>query len=207
MPTTARTANRKRLFAEAASESDRLVCLVTAANTHHNEIANIHQVTAEEKSRALDHAREAGEALHRAKAVCKQSKKQDNSLPCWIDWVESEFEFSRQTASTYVRIFANWNLLSDLQGEERSIRGAIRFLNQLLGQTLTRERKRKKVLIAESDFITLAKQHGFADIADNLEQGRAFFNAVSKLARFPKDIVFGKETVKDSPRDDYTRGM
>jgi hypothetical protein len=193
MVTAFQTKSRKAIAPAEMPESDRLEHLGATAKTIHREIEIMsYQASAEVKSRALDHAREAGEALHRAKTICKQNRKFNKTSPFWVTWVEAEIDFTYQTVCTYIRIHENWDLLRDMNGEERSIRGAVRYLRRLEGQTVEKKRKRKSAAIEESKFIALARQRASANSAGNSEQDLAFVNATLELARVQITLVFGK---------------
>src|SRR5262245_13673057 len=64
-------------------------------------------------------AREAGELLIRAKKLVPHGE--------WLAWIKANFPFSQQTASVYMRIAANWHLVS----QAKSLQDALRILNQV----------------------------------------------------------------------------
>jgi hypothetical protein len=187
------------------AESARLDQFIAAAKSLHEAIERIHsKATAEEQRLALGHGFEAGEALFQARGVHKYLQKIGETKGGWIALVEAAFDFSYATVCTYIRLYENRErLLRDLPTENRSIRGAIRFL----GPTKKRTRKRREVLIERSEFIALAEQHGIADVVNEPECGRAFFNAVAAKAGFPKDIAFGKLKVGVSLQGDKSRAL
>lgn len=55
----------------------------------------------------LAHARDAGKLLIKAKRACKKRKEK------WIPWIEANCEFTRRTASWYIRVAENWRRLGE----------------------------------------------------------------------------------------------
>ena len=54
---------------------------------------------------ALDHAREAGEALSNAKALLKHGE--------WSQWVEDNFEGTQRNAQQYMQLYMGWEQLKN----------------------------------------------------------------------------------------------
>ena len=111
------------------------------AGDRHREIKKIHRrASDEEKARALEYANEAGEALFLIKKDRQEKHDEDRSKKGWVKWAKTELPFTYATANTYIRINYYWSDLEDL--EERSIRAAIRRIQEIEGKT-PRQRARR----------------------------------------------------------------
>jgi hypothetical protein len=159
---------------------DELAQLASEIEISHDEITTLH-------GRALDHAREAGKALDQAKAICRRTRRRDKSCPSWSKWVPQKLGMTRHMAQIYVRIFKNWDLVKDLEGDERSIRGAIRFLRKKAGRAVGEP---KPITIKATDLLAAAERHGFKNVASPAKL-EAFANEILKLAHITKTIKLG----------------
>jgi hypothetical protein len=172
-PTTNKAEQRKA----ARKELDKLALKVI---TDHGAIGTLN-------SRALDHAREAGEHLKAAKALCKQVRLPDKTRLKWATWVQDDLDMTRQTANTYVRIFDMWDKVKDLQGDQRSIRGAVALIRELDSKDKTRTKAKPKPIELKSAALKTAvsKYVKTTDTADMT----ALVNAVLKLAGYKATVA------------------
>jgi hypothetical protein len=147
------------------------------AGERHRKIKKIHRRASDvEKARALDYANEAGEALFLIKKDRQEKHDRDRSKMGWVKWARAELPFTYATANTYIRINYYWSDLEDL--EERSIRGAIRRIQEIEGKA-PRQRSRGRVKVKRAAFIAAAMKSGLSEIVANPNLGCAFFNEIS----------------------------
>lgn len=96
------------------ADTTALTTLAARANEEHRR-------STEAATKALLHARNAGEALNRAKDRTPHGS--------WVDWVRDNFEGSARTARLYMRIASNWSRLENRQPVANlTLRGADRLL-------------------------------------------------------------------------------
>ncbi len=105
---------------DAKQIKSELKKLAKEANKHHQEVRG-HLIS------ALDHARQCGEFLIKAKKLVKHGQ--------WQRWLRKNFSFSYETAADYMRVARYWNDPRMLEARQEgynftSIEGVLGFLRE-----------------------------------------------------------------------------
>jgi hypothetical protein len=134
--------SRKAKRLQRSKGSSKLPYLANIANEHHHYVCKHWQGL-------LQHAREAGEALNKARRYC--------SYGTWQKWLQDNFNGSYETAQAYRKIASKWNDPHIKHARRRGVRiDSIKsFLDVLKG--VPQERKIPKRLLNKDGTLSLKK--------------------------------------------------
>lgn len=135
---------------------------------------------------ALEHARNAGEALNEAKAAVGHG--------AWGAWVEEHFEGSARTARIYQRIAREWEAIPNRQrAAELSLRGAVRLLQDAKREN-DRERRaeRRERRASERTPEKREMEAAVEAVSEVRARGRAYIASLERVFMDHKDTLDGE---------------